>query len=206
MAVAADGVDINVNDSFDQAYLQNVLANLKIQMDNFMSHIDTRERENDRLIGVRGTRSEDFQSKVNDMHLRWVDNNMRLVNNLAEGSGVTQQRIAANGAALDNMVLVGGMTRPDEVAEAVIGKSQVDAAVDVSPQALRDAVANVAQTSAAAQGTTGVAQGALQSQTPILQVSELAGMIEVNKALGVELAEIVKALAVVVVKVAEEDV
>ena len=206
MAVGTEGVDVLVNDSFDQAYLENLLVNLKSLMDNHFSHNDVRESDAQVLLGMRGTRSEDLQAKINEQHLLNASNNQRLVNAMAEGNSVVQNRIASNAVSLDGMVLGGLMTRPDELAEAVIGKSQADTTADVARDVIRDAAANAAITSPPAQGTTGVAQGALQVQEPLILASELAGMVEVNKALGVELAEIVKALAVVVVKVSEEEV
>ena len=200
MASPTDAVDGQVNDSFDQAYYQNVAANLKILMDNYMSHLDSRERENDRLIGVRGTRSEDLQAKINDQFLGVAAANASLANTMAQNNTVVANRIASNAVGMDAMVLGGLMTRPDELAETVIGKAQADTASDVAQSVIRAAGANAAITTPVAQGTTGVAQGSLQTQTPILQAAELANMVQVNHALSVELAEIVKALAVIVVK------
>jgi hypothetical protein len=200
MAVAADGVDINVNDSFDQAYLQNVLANLKILMDNHMSHIDSRERENDRLIGVRGTRSEDFQGQVNQLFLDRFQRYGILFDGQVANQGSLANLVNNNAAAHSVMVNGGLMTRPDEVAESVIGKAQADTASDVASQALRDAVANVAQTSAAAQGTTGVAQGALQTAEPIWLAESLSALLETNKALGAQIAKLGESINVLMVR------
>ena len=205
MAVAADGVDINVNDSFDQAYLQNVLANLKILMDNHMSHIDSRERENDRLIGVRGTRSEDFQGQVNQLFLDRFQRYGILFDGQVANQGSLANLVNNNAAAHSVMVNGGLMTRPDEVAESVIGKAQADTASDVASQALRDAVANVAQTSAAAQGTTGVAQGALQTAEPIWLAESLSALLETNKALGAQIAKLGESINVLMVRETEKD-
>lgn len=204
MAVAADGVDINVNDSFDQAYLQNVLANLKILMDNHMSHIDSRERENDRLIGVRGTRSEDFQGQVNQLFLDRFQRYGILFDGQVANQGSLANLVNNNAAAHSVMVNGGLMTRPDEVAESVIGKAQADTASDVASQALRDAVANVAQTSAAAQGTTGVAQGALQTAEPIWLAESLSALLETNKALGAQIAKLGESINVLMVRETEK--
>ncbi|MHC4372086.1 MAG: hypothetical protein ACYSW8_31150 [Planctomycetota bacterium] len=200
MAVAADGVDVLVNDSFDQAYLENLLVNLKSLMDNHFSHNDVRESDAQALLASRNIRSEDLQAKINEQHLTNASNNQRLVNAMAEGNAIVQNRIASNAVSLDGMVLGGLMTRPDELAESVIGKNQADTTADVSRDVIRGAGANTAMTSPPSQGTTGVAQGALQAQEPILQASELAGMVEVNKALGVQLAKLAEAVNVLIIR------
>ena len=205
MAVSTDPVDSQVNDSFDQAYLQNILTNLKILMDNHMSHIDSRERENDRLIGVRGTRSEDFQGQVNQLFLDRFQRYGILFDGQVANQASLANLVNNNAAAHANMTNGGLMTRPDEVAESVIGKAQADTASDVAAQALRDAVANVAQTSAAAQGTTGVAQGALQAGEPIWLAESLSALLETNKALGAQIAKLGESINVLMVRETEKD-
>lgn len=205
MAAPTDPVDSQRNDSFDQSYLENILANLKILMDNHVSHIDTRERENDRLIGVRGTRSEDLQSQINSLFLDRHERYGTMFDTLVSQQQKVADRVGNNSVSLDQMVLGGLMTRPDEVAESVIGKAQADTASDVASQALRDAVANVAQTSAATQGTTGVAHGAMQAGEPIWLAESLGALLETNKALGAQIAKLGESINVLLVRETEAD-
>ena len=123
-----------------------------------------------------------------------------IVNRLAQDSATVSTRIASNAVAMDQMIMGGLMTRPDELAEAVIGKSQADTSADVANQALRGATAAIGQTSAAAQGTTGVAQGALQTQEPILLAESMSALLQVNKSLAVQLAKLTGAIDVLIIR------
>jgi hypothetical protein len=75
----------------------------------------------------------------------------------------------------------------------------------VAFEAVQSALAQAAVTSPAAQGTTGVAQGSLQTGAAGVNVALLTSMTEVMGALGVQLAKIQDALAVILVKVVGEE-
>ena len=203
MAVPGDPVDGQRNDSWDQTVLEAFAVNLKSLVDSHLGHTDVRESDGDVLLGERGHRSADLQSKINEQYLSQAANNAALANTVAQNNSIVSNRIASNAAGIDTMVLGGLMTRPDEIAEAAIGKNVSDSTADVARDAIRSAVAATSQTSAPAQGTTGVAQGALQTQEPILLASELAGMVEVNKAMGVQLAKLAEAINVLIIRETE---
>jgi hypothetical protein len=203
MAGPEDVVDSQRNDSWDQTVLEAFAVNLKSLVDSHLGHTDVRESDGDVLLGNRGHATAQLQDKVNQLFLEGHQQHNSIVNRLAQDSATVSGRVASNAVTLDGMIYGGLMTRPDEIAEAAIGKNVSDSTADVARDAIRAAVAQTQQTSAPAQGTTGVAQGALQTQEPILLASELAGMVEVNKALGVQLAKLAEAINVLIIRETE---
>lgn len=144
---------------------------------------------------------QSLQDKLNDQHLRFVEDQHTLVMRTADSNAVLQNRMAQNAATLDHLVSAGEI---DTTAQGAIGAKQAEEFRSVAKQAVEAAVAAVPGTSAAAQGTTGVAQGAIQTQTPIELAQVLTNNITVQTALLTTLAEVTKALAAITVKVTGE--
>jgi hypothetical protein len=179
--------------SFDQATLEAMVNNLKGITDAWQSEFQNQNKQRQGL-----------QDKLNDQHLRFVEDQHTLVMRTADANALVSGRVANNHASWDNLVLAGALTNPAELAESAIGAKVAAEVRSAAKEAMEASTAAIGQTSAAAQGTTGVAQGALQTQV----APEIAQIIlnnnTIQTALLAELAKIEQALSVILVKVAGE--
>jgi hypothetical protein len=145
-----------------------------------------------------------------DQHLRDVERERQQDNDWhaflmeqARDNSVIKQRLAHNAISWDNLVLAG---ETDATAQGSMASTLANQMRSVAFEAVQSALGMTSQTAAPAQGTTGVAQAALQTQV----APELAQIIlnanTVQTALLSELAKIEQALSVILVKVTGEAV
>ena len=183
---------MTTGEQFDQATLEAMVINLKAIVEAWQS--DSQQQAKQR---------QTFQDKTNDQYLRFVEDQHTLVMRTADLSASGVQRHRDNLDTLTTLVLSGEI---DTTAQGAMGAKMAEEFRSISKQAIESAVGMTAQTSAAAQGTTGVAQAALQTQV----APELAQIIlnanTVQTALLSELAKIEQALSVILVKVTGEAV
>lgn len=180
------GEEPMAEDISDKAWI----VNLKAMYDAWQSDSQQQARQR-----------QTFQDQVNSQYLRWVDDQHTLVMRTADSNAVVQHRAANNAATLDYLI---GAGEVDTTAQGAIGAKLGEEFRSVAKQVVEEASASVAATSAAAQGTTGVAQGALQMQTPVELAQVLATSVNVQTSLLATLAEMTKALAAITVKVTGE--
>lgn len=143
----------------------------------------------------KATQVANLQDLVNSQFLRFVEDQHTLLMRTADANALVQNRAANNAATLDLLIASGEV---DTTAQGIAGLKLSDAFQDVAQQAVKAAVAAVPGTSAPSQGTTGVAQGAMQTGAGVsvadlvTQVSKLAGMVDLIavKVLGEEVTKV----------------
>jgi len=151
-------------------------ANIKAMYDSWQSDSQQQARQRQNL-----------QDKLNEQHLRFIEDQHTLIMRTADSNAVVQNRAANNAATLDLLIASGEV---DTTAQGVAGLKLSESFQDVAQKAVEGAVAAVSQTSAAAQGTTGVAQGSLQVQNPIELAQVLTNNISVQTALLTTMADL----------------
>jgi len=179
--------------SFDQATLEAMVNNLKGLTDAWQSNFLNSAKQ-----------QQGLQDKLNEQHIRFVEDQHTLLMRTADSNAVLLSRMAGNTATVDHLGDLDALTPPSETAQAAIGAKVAEEVSSTAKEAIRTAIATTTATSAAAQGSTGVAQAALQTQV----APELAQIIlnanTVQTALLAELAKIEQALSVILVKVTAE--
>lgn len=131
------------------------------------------------------------REQVNDWHafgMEQARNHAQIVNRLAQDAATVSARISSNAAIVDNLVNVAAITNPAELAETSIGAKVAADVRDAVTQGIGAAVEQGVVSSPVAQGTTGVAQGAMQTATGIADAAILAQIAK--------LAEVVSVLAI----------
>lgn len=176
--------------SFDQAVLEAMVNNLKGLTDAWQANFLDQDRQRHTL-----------QDKLNEQHLRFVEDQHTLVMRTADSNAVLLARMQGNASTVDHLGALDALTPPAETAQAAIGAKVAEEVSSTAKEAIRTALATSVTTSAPAQGSTGVAQAGLQTQL----APELAQIIlnanTVQTALLAELAKIEQALSVILVKV-----
>lgn len=180
-----------VAEEFDQATVEAWITNTKAMYDAWQSDSQQQARQR-----------QTFQDQVNQQYLRFVEDAHALTQRTADFNAAALHKNSEAMDAMRALILAGEI---DTTAQGTVAAKLAEEFRSVAKQAVEAAVAAVPGTSAASQGTTGVAQGALQTVTPVAISESLSSLIQVNKALAVELAEVVKALAAVIVKVTGEE-
>ena len=182
--------------AWDEAALEAFVTNLKRIVDDYAD-----------LANEKARRSGSLQDKINDQYLRFIEANGTLVQRMAGNSATVDHLVnsaTASALAAQNTEFRGiGAQVAQEAAEAAT--SAVNAALAQATSGQGYALGQAAQTSPPAQGTTGVAQGALQTSEPVWMAESLAALLQVNKALAAKLAAIESALGVLVIKVTGEE-
>ena len=137
-----------------------------------------------------------LQDQLNQQHLRWSEDAHVIAQRLAsDGVNLSQlqatnaathsQRAAASAQSFDNLVLAGEI---DTTAQGSMANTLANQMRSVTFEAVQAAMAQTALTSAPAQGTTGVAEGAMQMGGSVATAAILAQIAK--------LAEVVNVLAV----------
>ena len=157
-------------------------ANIKAMYDSWQSDSQQQARQRQSL-----------QDKLNEQHLRFVEDQHTLLMRTADANALIQHRAANNAATLDMLIASGEV---DTTAQGVAGLKLSEEFRSVAKQAVEAAVAAVPGTSAASQGTTGVAQGSLQVQNPIELAQVLTNNISVQTALLATMADLNAAVKV----------
>jgi hypothetical protein len=155
----------------DQIGVANAYAtNMKLVVDNFAD-----------LSHERARRSGSLQDKLNDQYLRMVEDQHQLT-----------MRMAGNHATFDNLIFAGEI---DTTAQGAMANNLTNQMRSVAFEAVQSALAQAAQTSPPAQGTTGVAQGGMQ----------LGGGVATT-AIMAQIAKLAEAVNVLYIKVLGEEV
>jgi len=168
---------------------------------------------------------QSLQDQLNAQHLRFVEDQHTLLMRTADQNANLGHRVASNAASVDTLIANNAVIQSqaaqntaqllqalilsgeiDTTAQGAIGAKTAEEFRSAAKQAIEAAIAAVPGTSAPSQGTTGVAQGALQTQAPIELAQVLSNNITIQTAVLTELAQINKALAVLLVRVAGEEV
>ena len=121
-----------------------------------------------------------LQDQVNSLFLKWSMDAQALTNGLAQNNAVVQSRIVNNGVALDTLTLAGKVSAGD-----VTSAKLADSFQGAVKSAIEAAVAAVPGTSAPAQGTTGVAQGGIQTVGAVAADAIMAQMTKLAEAVSV---------------------
>ena len=152
----------------------------------------------DNAINLQGMANQQYMRFVEDQHtllMRTADSNALIQNRAAQNAATVDHQHNVNAVTLDLLIKSGEV---DTTAQGIAGLKLSDAFQDVAQQAVKAAVAAVPGTSAPSQGTTGVAQGAMQTGAGVsvadlvTQVSKLAGLVDViaAKVLGEEVTKV----------------
>jgi hypothetical protein len=183
-------IDEEVNDSFDLSSLMAYSTNLKRFVDDYANR------------AVRGLdREQELQDALLQAHLRYTDDAHGVIMRLANAGAGQDIRLQANTATVDNLAALAALTNPAELAETAIGAKVAGEVRSASKEAIEAALANVAQTSAAAQGSTGTAQAGIQAGEAAATVGLMTNMAEVVAALGAQLAKLSEVADVLLIRV-----
>jgi hypothetical protein len=150
----------------DEIGIANAYAtNMKQVVDNFAD-----------LSHERARRSGSLQDKLNDQYLRFVEDQHVLV-----------MRMAGNHTTFDNLMAAGEI---DTTAQGAMATNLANQMRSITFEAVQQALAQTAQTSPAAQGTTGVAQGGMQLGGSVATTALLAQIAKLEKAVDLLLVKV----------------
>lgn len=161
-------IDEQTNNSWDMATEQASTINLKRVVDEWAAVSQNKAVANSNL-----------QDQVNSQFLRWADDAHNVANLVANNAAVLANRANNNALTFDGLMFAG------EVDTTAQGKMASDLARSVASEAVNQALAMTAQTSPPAQGTTGVAQGAMQMGGGIATAAILAQIAKLAEAVNV---------------------
>lgn len=196
MAVG-DPIDPQANDTWDAAQLMANATNLKRVVDEWAA-----------VSQNKAVQGAGLQDQLNSLFLRWADDAHVVTQRLAtDGASLSQlqstnaalasQRATNSAQTWDNFNFAG---ETDTTAQGAMANNLANQMRSVVFEALQAAVTSIAQTSAPAQGTTGVAQGALQMQVPVEMAQILVNNNTIQTAILAELAKIETALGVLLTR------
>ena len=162
-------------------------------------------------------REQEYPDGWKALALRQAEANQQIVNRLAQGAATISERIQSDGAsesarsnaaasAWQNLVLAGALTNPAELSETAIGAKVATEVRSVAKEAIDAAVAAVPGTSAPSQGTTGVAQGAIQTADAVATGAMVTQLAAMNNAMMAQMAKLAEAMNVLTLKVAALEV
>jgi len=180
------------NDTWDASVVQGNAVNLKRIVDDYAN-----------LAAQQAQAAQKHTDALWAQQLRFTEQWQQIAQQAAINLTQHSQRQASLATSWDNLVLAGEI---DTTAQGAMANNLADRMRSVAFEAVQAAMAQTAQTSAAAQGTTGVAQGAMQTGAAGVNVALLANMTEVMAAIGASLVNVESALKVILVKVAGEEV
>jgi hypothetical protein len=202
-------LDAGRNDSWDQTTLEANTVNLKRVVDDYAA-----------IAQQRQNAAGGLQDQLNSLFLSWANDAHTVTQRLAS-DGANLSQLQANNAALaaqrtnaaaqtwDNFVYAGEV---DVTAQGSMANTLAEKQRSVIFEAVQAAVAATTQTTAPAQGTTGVAQGAMQTGAAGVNVAlmtELAEAMKANSTVQLAILEALagvnKAIGVILVKVTGEE-
>lgn len=169
------------NDTWDASVVQASSTNLKRFVDDYGDLANQQARSAQRHTDALWAQQLRFAEQ-------WQQIAQQAAINLTQHS----QRTAASAASWDNLVLAGEV---DTTAQGAMANNLANQMRSVAFEAVQSALAQTAQTSAAAQGTTGVAQGSMQMGGGVATTAILA-----------QIAKLAEAVNVLYVKVLGEEV
>jgi hypothetical protein len=163
--------DEQMNDTWDASVVQANGINLKRVVDEWAA-----------VSHNKAVANANLQDQINSQFLRWADDAHSVANLVANNSAVLANRANNLATTWDNLVVGGEI---DTTAQGAMANNLADRMRSVAFEAVQAAMAQTAQTSAAAQGTTGVAHGAMQTGTGIADVALMAQIAKLAEAVNV---------------------
>jgi len=160
--------DEHMNDTWDASVVQANGINLKRIVDEWAA-----------ISQNKAVANSNLQDQINSQFLRWADDAHSVSNLVANNNAAIANRAANNALTWDNLVLAG------EVDTTAQGKMAHDLARSVAAEAVQSALAQTAMTSPPSQGTTGVAQGAMQMGGGVATAAILAQIAKLAEAVNV---------------------
>lgn len=161
--------DMDQSQTWDQVYTQANSQNMKRFVEEWAE-----------LSHNKASQQAGLQDQVNSLFLKWSMDAQGLSNALAQNNAVVQSRIVNNGVALDTLTLAGKVSAGD-----VTSAKLADSFQGAVKSAIEAAVAAVPGTGAPAQGTTGVAQGGIQTVGAVAADAIMAQMTKLAEAISV---------------------
>ena len=161
-------IDEQRNDSWDQTVNEHNTMNEKDIVDRWAA-----------VSHNKAVANANLQDQINSQFLRWADDAHNVANLVANNSAALANRVSNLAATWDNLVVAG------EVDTTAQGKMAADLARSVANEAVQQALAMTAQTAPPAQGTTGVAQGAMQMGGGVATAAILAQIAKLAEAVNV---------------------
>ena len=174
----------HTSDTWDASVVQANATNMKRIVDDYADLANQQARSAQSTVVAHAG----LQERINSQYLRWADDAHGVANLVANNSAVLANRANNLATTWDNLVVAG------EVDTTAQGKMASDLARSVANEAVQQALAMTAQTAPPAQGTTGVAHGAMQmgggvaTAAILAQIAKLAAVVDVLvvKVLGEE--------------------
>lgn len=154
--------------TWDQVYTQANSQNLKRFVEEWAE-----------LSHNKASQQAALQDQVNSLFLKWSMDAQTLTNALAQNNAVVTARINSNGVALDTLTLAGKVSAGD-----VTSAKLADSFQGAVKSAIEAAVAAVPGTGAPAQGTSGVAQGGIQTVGAVAGEAIMAQMTKLAEAVS----------------------
>ena len=174
--------DEQMNDTWDASVVQANGINLKRIVDEWAA-----------ISQNKAVANSNLQDQLNSQFLRWADDAHVIAQRLAsDGANISQlqatnaaaasQRSTSNAQSWDNLVFAGEV---DTTAQGAMANNLANQMRSVAFEAAQAAIVATTQTSAAAQGTTGVAQGAMQMGGGVATAAILAQIAKLAEAINV---------------------
>lgn len=181
---------------WDQSMLEAWMVNTKAM---FEQHLRDGEREREQ------------KNTQEALAARVAEQQNALVMLIQSNAASLANRTAQNAATVDHLANMAGLAQLSEYRN--IGAQVAEQASEAATAAVNSALAQGAQSSPVAQGTTGLAQGAIQAGVAGVNVALLTDLAEAMKANNTvqlaileALAGVNKAIGVILVKVVGEEV
>ena len=159
------------NDSWDASVVQANGINLKRIVDEWAAVSHNKAVANGNL-----------QDQINSQFLRWADDAHSVANLVANNSAVLANRANNLATTWDNLVVGGEI---DTTAQGAMANNLANQMRSVAFEAVQSAMSMTAQTAPPAQGTTGVAQGAMQMGGGVATAAILAQIAKLAEAVNV---------------------
>lgn len=146
---------------------------------------------------------------VDDYHalaVQMMQNAVTTANVVNNATATEVARGQSAAAAWQNLVLAGALTNPAELAETAIGAKVTEQVRDAVSRAFDTVTAASAQASPLPQGTTGVAQGSMQTTNAVAADAIMAQLAATTMAMQAQMAKLAEVVNVLLVRVVGEEV
>jgi hypothetical protein len=154
--------------TWDQVYTQANSQNMKRFVEEWAE-----------LSHNKASQQASLQDQINSLFLKWAMDAQGLTNSVAQNNAVAAARANANGVALDTLILASKVSSSD-----VTSAKLADSFQGAVKSAIEAAVAAVPGTGAPAQGTSGVAQGGIQTVGAVAGEAIMAQMTKLAEAVS----------------------
>jgi hypothetical protein len=163
--------DEQMNDTWDASVVQANGINLQRIVDDYAN-----------LAAQQAQAAQKHTDALWAQQLRFTEQWQQVAQQAAINLTQHSQRTAANAASWDNLVIAGEV---DTTAQGSMANTLADRMRSVAFEAVQSAMSMTAQTAPPAQGTTGVAQGAMQMGGGVATAAILAQIAKLAEAVNV---------------------